>query len=194
MSWIAAATVTSAGIGYANSERDRAANKAIQRDRAPAPELNFSGGIEGMDTSFLTRNEPGISSIATKQFDLGKAMLQPQFAESKSAVASALSSRKMGRTSTFANAMTSLAGKEDTAYSSLLSNILKTEQEDSLQRTQLRASMEQSGLSSRTSRYGSYMSYLGQAEAADATRSSASSKASGQLTGDLLSAAAKFIK
>lgn len=186
--------LVSGGFGMLSSARNDASARARAESRMDAPDLDFSnnnGKIEGMQTGFLARNEAQISSLANQQFNLGAAMLQPQFAESRSVVSNALSSRKMGRTSTFANAMESLAGKEQTAYTSLLSDTLKLEQQDQLQRTSLRANMEQAGLSSRTNRYNAYLGYLSEVEKAEASRSSGESAGMGSVIGSIMGAFGK---
>ncbi|MCX5726880.1 MAG: hypothetical protein NT030_06905 [Candidatus Saganbacteria bacterium] len=197
----AGATVAAAGIGLAGtiySSNKSAEGRKSRKDNAvaaPSGDFTTSGSwtngskrIEGMDTSFVNRDEAKITGLATQQFNLGQALLQPGFAESRSTVSNALSSRKMGRTSTFANSMESLAGKEQTAYSSLLSNILQTETKDKLSRDQLAGTMETAGLNSRTSRYNSYMSYLAAKESGDAARDSGEAQGMGSMIGSVVGA------
>lgn len=202
MTWamVGSSAIALAGTVYA-SDQSRKSAASREASSAPSPDSDFTTGgswatgdrkIEGMNTSFVNRNEAQITGLATQQFNLGAAMLQPQFAESRSVVSNALSSRKMGRTSTFANAMESLAGKEQTAYSSLLSNVLQTETQDKLARDQLAGTMETAGLSSRTSRYNSYMNYLAARETAEASRASGEAQGMGSVIGSIAGAAGSY--
>ena len=136
---------------------------------------NGNRNIEGMSTEPVKRNVQQIGANSQRQFDLGAALLQPQFDKSRSKVSQALSSRGMGRTSTFANSMTDIAGKEQMAQSSLMSNLIKSEQSDALSRSQLGANMEMAGLSSRDKRAGFRYGLAGQQMSAQASKDSAKS-------------------
>jgi hypothetical protein len=134
--------------------------------------------IEGMSTEMVRRNDAQISGLAQQQFNLGSALLQPQFQASRTQVSQSLAGRGLGQTSTFANAMTDIAGKQSMAQSSLLSDILKSEQQDALARSQMGSQMEMAGLTSRSQRASNRYSLEGQRLAAEAQMKAARMKSS----------------
>ena len=140
--------------------------------------------IEGMDTSMVKRDDFSIGQNSQTQFNLGNALLQPQFQKSRTQVSNSLASRGLGQTSSFANAMADISGQESMAQSSLLSNIMKAEQQDQLSRNQMGSQMELGGLNSRDKRSQSRYNLEGQRLAAEAKMNAAkmssdSSKSSG---------------